>query len=305
MNKYNFIEPINSLDNASCVNIGNGTFSLLNVLRTITGTASIKHSVTLKTYKLNQNLTYIPITEVKNVSLNKFIQNFTDVNSSTLTEPLFINRFTRAKGKNRQFYSIVEKELVEAILAYKSKNYTKSFLFIYRLIETISFTTPLIVLSKNSDYFKTYDDLKDLFNSTESIGELGFFKRFLSTLFKGEDYLLVGATLDFSCIDDIIDRSSCISIYKNYMTKKKGDNTQILGLKNETPDEITLEIINFHEFFIIFRNRFFHNLKGSIRDNIQAKEIFDTDQFFEPIVTLGLNHIGLILFKLIEKDLDF
>lgn len=305
MNKYNFIEPINSLDNNSCINIGNGNFPLLNVLRTITGTASIKHSTTSKIYKLNQNLTYIPITQVKNVSLNKFIQNFTDVNSTTLTDPQFVHRFTRARAKNRQFYSIVEKELVEAIIAYKAKNYTKSFLFVYRLIETISFTTPLIVLSKNSDYFKTYDELKGLFNSTDNIGELGFFKRFLSTLFKDEDYLLVGATLDFSCIDNMIDRSSCISIYKKYLAKKKGDDTQILGLKNETPDEITLEVINFHEFFIIFRNRFFHNLKGSIRDNIQAKEIFDTDQFFQPIVTLGLNHIGLILFKLIEKDLDF
>ncbi|MBO3655875.1 hypothetical protein, partial [Acinetobacter bereziniae] len=282
-----------------------GKFPLLNVLRTITGTANIKHSTTLKIYRLNHNLTCIPITQVKNVSLNKFLQNFTDIENIILTDNNFIHRFIRAKAKNRELYSIIEKELIEAIIAYKEKNYTKSFLFIYRLIETISFTTPLIVLSKNSDYFKTYDELKSLFNSTNNIGELGFFKRFLLTLFKYDDYLLVGATLDFSCISDITDRSSCISIYKKYMTKKKDNHTEIIGLKNETPDEITLEIVNFHEFFIIFRNRFFHNLKGSIRDNIQAIEIFDTDQFFQPIVTLGLNHIGLILFKLIEKDLEF
>lgn len=305
MNKYIFIEPICSLENNHCINIGNGNFSLLNVLRTITGTAWIKHTVTSKTHKLNENLTYIPIQTVKKLSVRKFFQNFNDIDIDALNEPEFVNRFTRARGKNRQFYSIVEKELIEAIIAYKAKNYTTSFLFLYRILETISFTTPLIVLSKNSDYFKTYDDLKGLFHSSDALGELGFFKRFLSTLFKDEDYLSVGATLDFSCIENIEDRSSCITIYKKYMAKRKDDNTQIMGLKNENSNEITLEIINFHEFFITFRNRFFHNLKGSIRDNIQTVEIFDTNLFFKPIVALGLNHIGLILFKLIEKDLDF
>lgn len=305
MNKYIFFESISSLENTSCIHIGNGNFPLLNILRAITGTASIKHSVNLKVHKLNQNLTFIPIQQIKNISAKKFVQNFEDIDISMLSNQDFINRFTRARGKNRKFYSIVEKELVEALIAYKEKNYTKSFIFIYRLIETISFTTPLIVLSKNSDYFKTYDELKSLFNSNDQLGELGFFKRFLSTLFKDDDYLSTGATLDFSCINNITDRSSCITIYKKYMTKSKTDNTQIEGLKSETSDEISLEVINFHDFFITFRNRFFHNLKGSIRENIQAIEIFDTNLFFQPIVTQGLNHIGLILFKLIEKDLDF
>lgn len=204
MNKYIFIEPINSLENTSCINITNGSFPLLNILRAITGTASIKHSDSLKVYKLNQNLTFIPIQQTKNPSIKKFIQNFEDIDISMLSNQDFINRFTRARGKNRRFYSIVEKELVEALIAYKEKNYTKAFIFIYRLIETISFTTPLIVLSKNSDYFKTYDELKSLFNSNDQLGELGFFKRFLSTLFKDEAYLSTGATLDFSCIKEVV-----------------------------------------------------------------------------------------------------
>ncbi len=305
MNKYIFIEPINTLPPESCIFIGSGDFHLLNVLRAITGSAKLRNTATNKEYKLDLNLTYIPIKKIDRPNAKKFIENFQDLTINSLSDENIIRNFMHARHRNREFYKIVEKELIEAILSFKSKNYIKSFLFIYRLIETISFTTPLIFLSKNSDYFKTYDELKKLFNSDESIGELGFFKKFILTLFKNDDYLSVGATLDFKCINDLNDRSDCIQRYEKYMTKKKGDNTQIEGLISRNGDEIVLQATNFHEFFINFRNRFFHNLKGSIRENLQATDIFDTELFFKPIVTQGLNHIGLILFKLIEKDLEF
>jgi len=303
MNKYIFIEPLSTMESTHFLNIGNGNFPLLNVLRLITGTSCIKDNSTSKEIRLKDNFTYIPITKVNHLSLKKILGNFSDIELISQTE--LSNSFTRARGTNRTFYALIKKELLEAIIAYKKNDYIKSFLFLYRLIEAISFTTPLIFLSKNSDYFKTYNELKELFSSNDSnVGELGFFKKFLRTILKDEDYWSIGATLDFNCITNNIERDSCITIYKKYMTKNKSDQS-INGLKSETSEEIILEVINFHELFMSLRNRFFHNLKGTIRDNIQANELFDSNLFFKPIVTQGLNHISLIIFKLIEKDLDF
>jgi len=305
MNKYILIEPISSLESKHVFNIDDGKFHLLNVLRMITGSACVKDQINQKIIKLNNNLTYIPITKVKYLSLKKVLDNFPDISSTAFKDFNFTIKFLIAKNRNREFYKIIEKELLEAIIAYQNNNFVQLFLFIYRIIETISFTTPLIYLSKNVDYFKTYDELKKLFNAEDNnLGELGFLKRFISTLFKEEDYLKVGAKIDFSCIGDDVNRSSCMTIYKQYMTKEKGNSKKVLGLKSEDSLQITLEVINFHEFFITLRNRFFHNLKGTIRDNIQMVEIFDLNKFFQPIAIQGLNHIGLILFKLIEKDLE-
>lgn len=302
MNKYIFVEPFNSLEDNHFLNIGNGDFPLLNLFRLVTGTSCIKDITSNKRISLRNDFTYIPVKKVRKVTLKYILDNFPDIEIGS--ENRLSDSFTRARGVNRSFYALVEKELLEAIIAYNKKDYIKSFLFLYRLVEAISFTTPLIFLSKNSDYFKTYDELKKLFSpNNDNVGELAFFKRFLITVLGNEDYWSIGATLDFKCITNDTERSSYIGIYKKYMQKDR--DQIIIGLKSETSEEIILEVTSFHELFINLRNRFFHNLTGSIRDNIQVTDLFDSNLFFKPIVTQFLNHISLIIFKLIEKDLDF
>ena len=73
-------------------------------------------------------------------------------------------------------------ELTSAIVWLNSSP-IESFVHIYRTLEFMSYSFPMIYASKSMDYRGSYEHLKKFMNG-DSDGELKFFKTFLKELFK-------------------------------------------------------------------------------------------------------------------------
>ena len=93
-----------------------------------------------------------------------------------------IDKYIRHNRRNHFVHEEVLSELTGAIV-WMETSPIESFVHIYRALEFISYSFPLIYASKSMDYRGSYEKLKK-YMSGERAGELNFFKLFLKELFK-------------------------------------------------------------------------------------------------------------------------
>lgn len=264
---------------------------ILNIFRLISGTVNIRDNFYDKTYRIRDNNIKFPT--IKNASLNykTLIEQF-DENVSLKD----LNKFFSKARSNKKFYKSIEVELIKCLIAYKSDKFLESFIYLYRIIEGISYSIPLIFVSKKDDYNKTYHDLQSYFGK-EKDGELQFFKRFVSESFKNEDFYKSNITIDLNLVDIEELRPKYYELYLKKVKEK-------YVLDKSENSFIKIEFIGYYDFLIELRNRFFHNLKGGWHENFDSTELMFPDQFFKPITLHGINWLSLILFEIIKFDLQ-
>ncbi|MXS69684.1 hypothetical protein GSF70_00470 [Flavobacteriaceae bacterium W22] len=264
---------------------------ILNIFRLISGTVNIKDNYQDKIYKIRDNNIKFPT--VLNISL-KYDTLLEQFDESVSLEDL--NYFFLKARSNRKFYKSIEVELIKCLIAYKSDKFLESFIYLYRIIEGISYSIPLIFVSKKDDYNKTYHDLQSYFGKDKD-GELLFFKRFVSETFKDEDFYSSNITIDLNLVDIEELRPKYYELYLKKVNEKfvldKSDNSFI-----------KIKFIGYYDLLIELRNRFFHNLKGSWQENFDSTELMFPDQFFKPITLHGINWLSIILFEIIKFDLQ-
>ena len=285
--KYNdVIFKENSLSQNLRIENGN---SILRIFRLISGTINCEDSYKNKTYKFRNNYTTFPFQQNNKLSAKTILNNFPEeIKIKDLDD-----YFRRARN-NKKFYDSIEVELLKCLIADYDKRYLESFFYLYRIIEGICYSIPLMYVSKNKDYGKTYNELQAFFGKDKD-GELNFFKRFVSETFKDEDFYKSNISINLHLIEIEEIRPTYYQIYLDKLKNKT------VGVPSEN-ESIEVKFIVFYDFMIELRNRFFHNAKGSWQSNLESTHLLFPDLFFKPLISHGINWISIILFEIIKND---
>lgn len=252
------------------------TPSYFNILRIISGNVNIINidtgiSVTIednflsKWYQFNNDESFE--TNISNI-LNESIE----INDLKLF--FFDTRYTL---KNKDFFTRLENEFCN-FLTYNSKeSYTTSFVFLYRIIEVISYSFPLIYAAKTYDFKHTYGVLKEVFdsNSGSSKNELGFFKSAIQVIFKGSE--LMETSVDIELNEEAEKNEKIYRAIRSVVQE-----TAIFHPDTVPNSKISICFGQVSSFIITLRNRFFHLFNRGDR-NLESHEIIDPDYFFSKL----------------------
>lgn len=289
ISRYKYHDVIfreNSLNQNLRIENGN---SILKIFRLISGTINCEDEYKNKVYKFRNNFTTFPYETNNKLSAKTVLNNF-----PTELKIKDLDKYFKTARNNKKFYDSIEIELLKCLIANHDQRYLESFFYLYRIIEGISYSIPLMYVSKNKDYNKTYGELQAFFGKDKD-GELAFFKRFISTTFQEEDFYKSNLLIDLHLID--IEEIRPV-YYKIYLEKLKN---RTVGQPTEN-ESMSVQFITFYDFIIELRNRFFHNAKGSWQSNLESTNLLFPDLFFKPLINHGINWISIILFEIIKND---
>jgi hypothetical protein len=189
-------------------------------------------------------------------------------------EKFFFDR--RYSTKNKEFFNRLENEFCN-FLTYQSKgNFTTAFIFIYRILEVISFSFPLIYASKTYDFKHTYGKLSEIFsnNAGSTKGELGFLKSAIKVMFENSE--LLETSIDIELTDEHEKNEKIFKAIKSVIDNKIFHTDTIENSK------VSICFGDVSSFIITLRNRFFHLFNRGDK-NLESIEIIDPDYLFSKI----------------------
>lgn len=230
-----------------------------------------------------QNKTYF-------TKLEKFLDE--DFTLSDLSEVLNNRILT---NRNKDFYKNLLNEFLNFHYYTYKKNHTLAFLHLYRILEYISYSFPLLYAISSKDFSKSFDSLRTIFTGEKDKGELKVFKDFITQIFKS-NRIYSTLTIDINIISDSVNYNE--RIYKtlnNICDKEIYDEARCIE-----NSKFSINFLHFSSFIITIRNRFFH-LKNSQSNNIHSIDIVDANHFFELINHKCAYFIGLITLEVIKK----
>lgn len=252
-----------------------------NILRIIMGGASVTNNDTATISYFTTN--YLGLYYSFDNSLSPEENLVEILNDSIELEDLekyFFDR--RYSTKNKEFFNRLENEFCN-FLTYQSKgNYTTAFIFLYRILEVISFSFPLIYASKTYDFKHTYGKLREIFsnNTGNAKGELGFLKSAIKVMF--EESELLATSIDIELNDE---HEKNVKIFKAI---KSVIDDKIYHTDTIENSKISICFGDVSSFIITLRNRFFHLFNRGDK-NLESIEIIDPDYLFskinEPVFT--------------------
>lgn len=256
------------------------------LIELVMGKMKILDSNGVLLYDQHDNYTIIP-SQCSNIHT---YEEFNDVfNTNILDESCcnICNRFMIYDRTNNFIYEHILNELTQYFVV-NNMSPCEGFVHLYRTLEFMSYSFPLIYASKSRDYRGTYDSLKK-FMSGDGSGELKFFGKFLKELFN----------------DDIIyEYEFEVYIDTNNITELKKDFQDIFRTDFYTFEENTIifKFKNVMELFIEIRNRYFHMLLGQGRNNFLNME-YDKRDLFKSFNPIFINWLVIIFVKIIQHGL--
>lgn len=175
--------------------------------------------------------------------------------------------------------------------------HTAAFAHVYRTLELVSYTFPLVYAATSTNFLKSYDALRSYFAGDGKQGELKFLQRFVEVVFDGDPILNTSTDLDVTALDNV-------TRDKIYESLKK----VLAEVKNVTSDDnlkrVTVPNRRMIEAIYVIRNRFFHFATGGHQENIKSLEIVHPDAFFENFNKQAATWIVMIYFKNLEELCD-
>ncbi|WP_418122517.1 hypothetical protein [Variovorax sp. 160MFSha2.1] len=201
-----------------------------------------------------------------------------------------VARFVKlTRADNRDFYRDILSEFLNYYIQAARGNNTSAFVFLYRILERISYSVPLLYTSTQSDFRGTFKDLKAILNADVE-GELGLFKKFLG---KGKfiDPLKLQVVQKVSL-------STAVGGAAYYdLTCNRFSN---FSSKDPAIHQVEIKFSDIPEFLITIRNRFFHLRTGDGRENITANEMLDSDEYFGKINPVILSFLAIVTLQTIS-----
>jgi hypothetical protein len=291
--RYSYIESIfiKTDEISASLSLSDNKNPAFRIIRLLTGTCSIHDVFFNKKFKLNTNYLNLPHTKNKRAAKDSLLQIFPED-----VELVDISKYFKSLRNNEDFYSTIEFEIINCLVARNSERYLEAFLFLYRILEGISYSIPLIYVSKSKSFNKSFRNLQKYMPNKNNEGELLFFKNFIKTQWSEKYFYKLTLDIDISSIDVEEMRSIYFTLYK-----EKAKN----GVEAETEDEeIKISYLGFMEFMIELRNRYFHFLQGGWQENISTSQIIFPDLFFKPLIDLGINWIAITLFEVIKFNIE-
>jgi hypothetical protein len=192
---------------------------------------------------------------------------------------------------NRGFYQELLIEFSQFFLQTNRGAHTAAFVFLYRIIERLFYSIPLLYVSTTKDYVGTFEDLKGLFVDDKT-GERGFFKKFLNQgRFIDNTVLDQVFILNLSATDGVSEKfdAALRKIFKAFVPA--GPSLDQVGCKfRDVPDLLAQ-----------MRNRFFHSRTGDGQPNMSMKVIGDPDMVFARLNPIFCNVLAVITIHSIAK----
>lgn len=176
---------------------------------------------------------------------------------------------------------------------YKEKEiHTLSFLYVYRILERMSLTFPMLYATISDDYNGSFNTLRAFFK--ESNSELDFFKKFTKKILEVEyqDYKVV---FNITGENEFV-RAKYYEILSNLCSKFDSERE---------PEAFRITIKNKYTIILLInlRNRYFHFMSGG-QENIRSTDLLNPDGFFSLLNEHFINYLSIIYFKLIKEKLS-
>ncbi|WP_461606901.1 hypothetical protein [Aeromonas rivipollensis] len=214
------------------------------------------------------------------------LSNFIFIFGSGKLSPKDIVNVFNDNLSNSSFYKNLCLELAQLLLSENKRNFTKAFIHLYRLFESISFTFPLYYVKKEKTYNGAYSTLKSYFDDGGK-SELAFCKSFIE---KNVDSAILDATQPIVFTNN---KSGNIKVLKKL---KIGNHIDF-----SSSDPI-IETKFVWDLIIESRNRYFHNLSG-MGNSFTSGDIPEPDAFFQGLLPLGLHLLSSIYLSIIYHRL--
>ena len=190
---------------------------------------------------------------------------------------------------NNEFFENLLEEISSYFYKRTKSSATTCFVHLYRALEYISYSFPLLYASISRDYYGSFNKIKNYFDTSKS--ELLFFDEFTKKLLD-EELLEAELTLNFNTLSDSINRNH-FNIIKMILTTDRIED-EVAGVSITTSYEHLIKLV------IDLRNRYFHFAIGGQR-NIRSSEIVESDIFFSIINEEILNWITIIYFEILKN----
>ena len=260
------------------------------IIQLLLGKVDICDSNERLLYHQNVNYTKLPW---ENVSRHSY-QDFEDAlgfdcsNSVQMTKS---QSFFRTDRRNTEIYKLFLYEITNFFVA-KNKSATEAYLHLYRALEFISYSFPMIYAANSRNYKGSYQHLKECL-SGEKTGELRFFQRFLKVLFNNETTLNYWFEMNISSVElQQIQREFC-SIFDQINGFEYDFSTSVLKVRFRYMMTLFIEI----------RNRYFHMLSGQRTANFESID-YDINDLLNGINESLLNWLTVIFFEIIKSGLS-
>lgn len=292
--RYKFVERAVPQTHAliNGLSVEKNSSAAFRIYRMLCGSCDVYDEFSQKKFRLRRDYLRRPYNDRSNLSVSALLDNF----PAEMELSYLVSYFAALKA-NDEFYSLIEFELTSCLIARKRENYLEAFVFLYRILEGVSYAIPLLYMSRSKSFQKTFRSLQQCMPGSEKEGELLFFRKFIDTHWSTKGFYPSIITIDLMSVDIEELRPKYYSIFRRYAPAK--------GIEiDEEDDEIGIRFPYFLDFLISIRNRYFHFLQGTWQQNIESGEIVFPDLFFAPLIDIGINWIGTCLFEVLKFDLD-
>lgn len=258
------------------------------LLELITGNIEILDSHGIFLYNQDKDFSILPADSINNAhSLSQLSQMLNTDLSDEVCRNIF-DKFMIRERRNNFVYERILNEFTQYFIV-NEVSPCEGFVHLYRALEFMSYSFPLIYASKSRDYRGTYDKLKKFF-SGEKTGELRFFGRFLNELFKND----IAYRFEFEVYID------CDNIYDLKEEFNEIINTDIFIFEENT---LKFEFRYIREIFIEIRNRYFHMLLGHGNNNFFNIN-YNKNDLFQSLTPVFMNWLAIIFVKIIQHGLE-
>lgn len=248
------------------------------LIKTLIGSSSLTYRGT----QLRQIVNYSVLPQTIRTKRGRdAFADFLNSFSVGLNEKEFIRRTT---SLNRNFYQDVLIEFSHYFLHTRRNCHAAAFTHLYRLLERIAFSAPLLYCRSSSDYYGTFDDLKTLFSGNDKTGELGFLRKFI-----GQGKLIDAVLLDFIYRLDF-SRYTDKTLHWNSLSRHFGE----FVTKDVATHQFEIKFRDVCSLTTTIRNRFFHLRTGEGQNNISIRSLGDPNDFFSEVNKVVSSFIAMI-----------
>lgn len=289
-NNFQIIEVLSSLGTLpASLKLEAGVSEQGKLIRLLTGTVNVIDINKRHEFHLRDNYSNISFLANSNLSpliFKKLI--YPDYKISELESYL-----NKTKFQNVNFFKNLNQEVLYYFNQTSKKNHTTAFVHLYRILEYISYTFPLIYAAKGKEYFQTFESLQTFF--TQSNQELNFLNRFLEYFLDTDWAKDVNAEIKLLS-RPIETRSRHYTIlYESIGNGKVVDKLEDVFLKLKYKSMIDL--------VVTLRNRYFH-FQSNRNYNIQSSLMGDSDEFFNNVNSIAFNWISYVYIKVLKFGIE-
>jgi hypothetical protein len=259
--------------------------------RLLIGTLDIKNNITGDFVKQKHNYSILG----KKIRDRFSLGLFTDTLSASAKIQDLDKYFTIGNHTNKALF----KDLINEYCFYYyytfKNNHTLAFLHVYRILERISYTFPMLYASKARDYVGTFNKLQNFFKGSNS--ELKFFNLFISDFFETE-FLDYKVKINITAYNEEI-RKSYYKILHMLCTA----NDPAIGIEDSNQyTDITIKNKDTINLLIHLRNRYFHFASGGQR-NLSSSEMIEPNDFYQIINDHFINWLSVVYFQILKTSI--